>query len=338
MTCTSCIPAVGSPAPAPAIDLLDVEAWVDLCTNMDYISFTKSISAMDILLRLACQGAHCEFAKVLASVEHDDKSARISFMVFVMLDDAKGAALVASDVQSPTYAMCIRYALRNDKTRFLEWALATSYVSTTLDCRNFISDAGRAGTAGVLDVLLKSGFTITTTLMWSAIEGDNLQAIKWYLEGAHSNADMMCGYAIRNALSHGKLTTLSYLLKRQGQINAADLVYACKSNAATLDKLMAMNGVIMPPLDDPMMCINAVSSSNLETLIWCKGKGYRWNTDTFREAFRYPADTSTEILNYLWDNNCPKPKPIEFKIYMVLNPLSKHAQWYVEHLQCIEVS
>lgn len=303
----------------------DVEAWSVLVDNSAYRAFNRSLTNKNFMLRMACEGNHVGFAKALVACA-GPISMQHSLMVFAMVNDTKGAELICSHKRFiPPYDLCTRYAVSTGKADFLKW-IVTHCPTSSYALNSYV---GQVGTSDTLDSFRSSGMDIMPILLQSAILADNYPAIKWYIEGGYLATSSAC----INALQHGKLDVLLYLLENNAPLDSSDISFACNSTAAMLNGLAETEGVNMPPLDDELMCNSAVIFNNLDTLIWCIIRGYKWTENTYMAAFYVKNPASKDILNFLWMYGCPRPTEQVFKKHMCNSSVADHATWYADHFE-----
>lgn len=307
----------------------DVATWSRPNFESNYITFNLGLYHATDVLREASKGTHSSFVKALdnldPNVAADCVAVRHCLMIYAMLDDPVGAALILADMRfrksldrSTCTADCATYALRNDRVAYLTWALDNCTIYNDKVC---CRDAGHSGTVRVLDCLGKSKVAITFCLLDEAIVKDNFSAIKWYVNGKYPVHRWACCTSLRE----GKLDTLKYLIGRNIHPFQIDMSQVCKYSTDMLDRLES-TGVSMPPLADCGMCTSAVAFNNLEALEWCKRKGYEWNVATFVKGFDVRAPASRKIMDYLWKNNCHRPKLCVIR--ECSNHSLRHVAWY----------
>lgn len=349
----------------------------DMCLTCVFSNFNKGLEEMNDTLRLASIGNHSGFREQLDMLDPAASADKItvqnSLMVFAMMDDPKGAAIIASDRRfMPNHIWCISYACKEGKLKYLYWAVRVlDDCGWQIPCEHFhhydlSRCAGRVGTVAVLDCLEMAWLGHFSDVLGAAIKSDNRPALTWFLD---RNTEK-CSWACEYALEYGKLDTLKYLLDRKCMLKPKDVSMACKHGAETLDGLVSM-GIHIP--SDDSMCTAAVTYNNLEALEWCRRKHLTWTARTFLAAlsgqtpatkeildqlvrlnswrgvemskYMHKEDTwnatenmknlrggkavSRDILQYLWKNDCPRPKQKLLHSWMVKHSLKHiHTNWY----------
>lgn len=304
----------------------DFEAWFSLGGTSAVELLAAGLADKSDLVRLASSGYHLGFSKTLAELDPAVRAHRIavrnSLMIFAMLDDHLGAALIVADARfRPPYHMCRSYSSLTGKIGYFKWALQEMNKRWTYQvCR----DVGSHGKAAVLKCLGESGLKIREVLFSCAIIADNRTAIEWYLAEGHPPSRSAC----QVAMQCGKVDTLRYLLARNVPLYPVDVPRACNSTTAMLDELESCRFDMAK--DTCAMCNAAAKYGNLATLKWCRVRDFPWNSFTFIEALNSTYPNSAEVLHYLWEMNCPRPEQSKICETLFHNCNLSHIEWYCE--------